>query len=113
MSKKTFNLLILRHAKSDWGSEAPSDFQRPLNKRGRKAAQEMGEWLTDTYDEPLTVLSSSALRAWQTSVIVSQALEIPEQNILFNGNLYLASVENLVSELQKLNSHVKNVILVG
>jgi len=36
-------LTVLRHAKSSWKDRALDDFDRPLNGRGRKAAQRMGQ----------------------------------------------------------------------
>ena len=35
-------LTLLRHAKSSWHDDVPRDFDRPLNKRGRKAARTIG-----------------------------------------------------------------------
>ena len=32
------NLLIMRHAKSDWNDPSLKDFDRPLNERGKKSA---------------------------------------------------------------------------
>ena len=32
------DLLLMRHAKSDWG-QGLKDFDRPLNERGKKAAE--------------------------------------------------------------------------
>ena len=34
--------MLLRHAKSDWDSDAADDFARPLAERGCKAAERMG-----------------------------------------------------------------------
>ena len=31
-------LILMRHAKSAWNTDAPSDHARPLNERGRKSA---------------------------------------------------------------------------
>ena len=45
MSKK---LLIVRHAKSDWSTASISDFNRPLNERGKKNAPLMGIKLKKT-----------------------------------------------------------------
>ena len=34
-------LILVRHAKSDWGNPSLRDFDRPLNERGKKDAPEM------------------------------------------------------------------------
>ena len=36
-------LLLIRHAKSDWGNPSTKDFDRPLNKRGAANAPEMAQ----------------------------------------------------------------------
>ena len=38
-------LYLVRHAKSDWGDQSLADFDRPLNKRGKKDAPFMGKVL--------------------------------------------------------------------
>ena len=40
-------LLLIRHAKSDWGNASLSDFDRPLNERGKRDAPEWhsGYWI--------------------------------------------------------------------
>ena len=41
-------LLIMRHAKSSWNYPEFSDYERPLNKRGKRDAPSMGEHLHRT-----------------------------------------------------------------
>ncbi|SVD45796.1 uncharacterized protein METZ01_LOCUS398650, partial [marine metagenome] len=38
-------LLILRHAKSSWNNLDLPDYDRPLNKRGKRDAPRMGDFL--------------------------------------------------------------------
>ena len=56
-------LLIMRHAKSDWGVGLASDRERPLAPRGVKAAKRMGKFLTKANAAPDLILSSPAVRA--------------------------------------------------
>ncbi len=58
-------LILMRHAKSDW-SQGTSDFDRPLNKRGRRAAKRMGRYLTDKQIRPDLVLCSPSRRTRDT-----------------------------------------------
>ena len=66
-------LLILRHAKSDWKTSFESDHERPLAKRGIGAARLMGRFLTKLDLEPDLVLSSTAVRARQTAELASES----------------------------------------
>jgi phosphohistidine phosphatase len=59
-------LYVLRHAKSDWGDDSLDDFDRPLNKRGSKAAEAVGEEMRRRGIAPDLVLASPAVRAQET-----------------------------------------------
>lgn len=59
-------LLVMRHAKSDWSSGL-ADHERPLNSRGRAAADAVGRHLTATGQAPDHVFTSSAVRALTTA----------------------------------------------
>lgn len=66
-------LYLIRHAKSDWGSPAITDHDRPLARRGVKAAKLMGRFLTAAGEVPEAVLSSTALRARRTAELMAGA----------------------------------------
>ena len=66
-------LYIVRHAKSSWKTDL-NDFNRPLNKRGKKSAPDMGERLKKLKVMPDLILSSPALRAITTAVIIAARL---------------------------------------
>jgi phosphohistidine phosphatase len=59
-------LLIIRHAKSSWESNL-TDFERPLNERGKKDAPIMAQRLLDRKISIDTFISSPAKRAKQTA----------------------------------------------
>lgn len=62
----TRTLILMRHAKSSWSDPDTPDHDRPLNKRGRRSAAALGDWLREHGLTPDQVLCSSALRAKQT-----------------------------------------------
>lgn len=59
-------LLLLRHAKSDWAANYGEDHDRPLNKRGERAADAVGRFLATSGEIPDAILTSSAVRARTT-----------------------------------------------
>jgi phosphohistidine phosphatase len=59
-------LILLRHAKSDWAAAFGDDADRPLNGRGREAAGVMGRVLSLAGKAPDLVLASPARRARET-----------------------------------------------
>ena len=72
-------VLLLRHAKSDWGDDGLADFDRPLAERGKKDAPAMGNVLVDFNCVPDKIVSSPAERAKQTSQLVAQACGYKKQ----------------------------------
>ena len=63
-------LFIMRHAKSSWDDPTLSDFERPLNRRGKEDAPLMGEHLKRLGIKPDLIVSSPAKRAKKTAKIV-------------------------------------------
>lgn len=106
-------LLIIRHAKSDWGNANLKDFDRPLNKRGRLNAPEMATRLVAQGIKPDLIVSSPALRAITTAHFFAAAWTIPSQEIVKNPNIYEASVRTLLSIINNLPNESKLVALFG
>ncbi len=67
-------LLLMRHAKSDWNQPGLNDRQRPLNERGEKAANLMGNWLVQQNLIPDVILASPANRTQQTVELLVSAI---------------------------------------
>lgn len=66
-------VLLLRHGKSDWASDTGNDLDRPLAKRGQRAARVMGELLARTGLVPDTAVTSPAVRARTTLELAMKA----------------------------------------
>lgn len=66
-------LILLRHAKSDWAAPSADDADRPLSGRGREAAGVMGRVLTLAGRVPDLILTSPARRARETADLAAAA----------------------------------------
>jgi phosphohistidine phosphatase len=106
------SLLILRHAKSDWGEPGLEDQQRLLNKRGRKAAPKMGRLLREKNLLPELVLSSTAVRARTTAELVAEASGY-QGKIELLESLYAAPPEAYIVALSALPDTIRSVMVVG
>ncbi len=107
----THELLLLRHAKSDWSVEM-DDFSRPLKKRGRRAAKQIGRWLYEQRLIPDTILSSPATRALETAQRVCRQLDIDESAIICDPRIYEADAQTLL-DILTTGCHQRRVLLVG
>jgi phosphohistidine phosphatase len=105
-------ILIMRHAKSSWEGKNQDDWERPLSKRGKKNAQQIGKLLDDEKLVPDLILASSAERAHQTADIVMEELKYHGDFFGLN-KLYMAEMEGFVQEIQKLADEINMVLVIG
>jgi phosphohistidine phosphatase len=105
-------IYLLRHAKSSWKDESLSDIERPLNGRGKKAAETMGAFLKREKILFDLVLSSSAVRARQTIDRVLGSANIVT-DVRFDERIYEAGVQRLVELVRQIENGKNNVVLVG
>lgn len=92
-------LLLMRHAKSDWSGNPPSDHDRTLNDRGLRDALAMARWIAEAGWHPDCILCSSATRTQQTAALMqsywkSIKLEMAPVHIL--SELYLAPADTIL-----------------
>jgi phosphohistidine phosphatase len=106
-------LLLLRHAKSDWDSGAASDIERPLAKRGKRDAPRIGEWLYREGLVPSLIVSSPAERARETTLKVCKALDYKKRDVHWDGTVYDAGLDQLLQVLAKYSDAPTSVLLVG
>ncbi len=110
---KTRDLFIVRHAKSDWSHAVVSDYDRELSSKGEKDAPLIAKWLKNHDIIPEILVSSPAMRARQTADAIINQLSIAPQNIVFDKQLYLASIDTLLEVLSKMDNDVVKVMLIG
>lgn len=104
-------LWLLRHAKAkrEAGME---DFDRPLKKRGKRNAWELGVWLNQQNLIPDWVLSSPAKRAMSTTTRVLEAMDEIDLTIMRDKRLY-EDMEQLLIALAECPVNAQKVLLVG
>ena len=106
-------LLVLRHAKSDRTAAVRKDFDRPLNKRGRKDAPRVGRLLEKEGLRPDLVLSSPAVRAKATTLAVLEELDLDEEAVRWEPKIYEAETATLLRLLSEVPRSATRVLLVG
>ncbi len=110
-------LYLIRHAKSSWDNPDLDDFDRPLNSRGIKDAPLMGKRLKENKLTPYIIVTSPAIRALDTCLIITKFLGFPKEKISIDKRLYHASEEELLRVIRELKDHPndeeENVLLFG
>ena len=105
-------LTLLRHAKSGWDDPVARDFDRPLNKRGRRAAATVGRALRAEAIEFDAIIASPAVRVVETLQEVSQGYGRPLAPV-HDPDLYLASPAVLLDRIQRVGDGVGRLLVVG
>ena len=105
-------LILFRHGKSDWNASVRGDRDRPLNRRGERAAQTMGVVLRKMGEVPDRVVTSPAVRAESTAALArlsggwSAPLEIAEA-------LYGAGPDEALDIAARCGAGAERLMLVG
>ncbi len=106
-------LFIVRHAKSSWKDTSLPDFERPLNKRGKRDAPLMGERLKDRGVLPDLIISSNAKRARKTTKIIAAIIAYPKNKLVYNEGIYSKGTKEITAIVQAVDASVRTVMLVG
>jgi phosphohistidine phosphatase len=112
MRPRMKTLHLLRHAKSSWADPGADDHARPLNKRGRRAADLMAEHVAALPEPPELILASDAARTRETLQSIAAALARPAR-VLIERELYLAPCERLLARLGRVEEEVASVLLIA
>jgi phosphohistidine phosphatase len=106
-------LILIRHAKSSWDNPDLSDFDRPLNERGKRDAPRMARRLKVKNLTIDLMISSPARRAFSTCKRMAKILAHPPQSIQTDRALYHAGEEELLAIVKRLNNGNDTVALFG
>ena len=104
---------IVRHAKSSWEFINLEDHERPLLKQGIMRTNLIGDYLIKKKVSVDLMISSHAVRAYETARIIAEVLAYPAENILIDEKLYHADADDLLYTLTEVPDDTDSVMLVG
>ena len=103
-------LVLFRHAKSAW-PDVP-DHERPLAKRGTRAAPAMGRWLRGAGVVPDLVLCSTARRARETCQFALAGLAASPP-VSFEDRIYGEDATGLLALIREVPPATGTLLLIG
>jgi len=106
-------IYFIRHAKSSWEDIRLTDFERPINDRGRNDIIKMGSWFKQRLVDLDAVFSSPANRAIYTARAICKEIEYEVHNIIINNNIFEATKDDLIQIIKGLDNHLNNIIIFG
>lgn len=102
-------LILVRHAKSDWGNPGLADFDRPLNDRGKRDAPVMAQRLQQRNVTIDAFIASPAKRAAKTARIFAETFGRKKEDILFKEELYLAEPSVFFTIIQQTDDEFNSI----
>jgi phosphohistidine phosphatase len=105
-------LVLLRHAKSSWSNPSMSDWERPLNERGRRDAPVIAHRMRANSIRVNLVVCSDAVRTRETLDLFLPILG-NEEEVVLEKRIYEADLQSLLSVTQGLPDKHETVLLIG
>ena len=107
------NIILWRHAEAVLASDdtLQSDMARALTPKGQRQAKQMARWLKGHLPKDTLLLSSAALRAFQTVQALNDRAAYAKINV-HPALSPTASLQEVLAFLATLSAH-KNILLVG
>jgi len=100
-------LVLARHAKSDWADEGIDDHDRPLNARGRADAPQVARAVNRRGVRPEVLLSSTALRAATTAEAFASTFDV---DVTPRSDLYLAAPQQILAAARETGANEVMVV---
>lgn len=104
-------IYLVRHAKSSWENNNLKDIERPLNKRGKRDAPFMGKLMKEKSIKPDLIMTSPAERAFKTADMFCNAMDINENQIITEQDLYNAARKDILKVIQRIDNNINSVML--
>jgi len=106
-------LTIVRHAHAEKHGEDGEDFERRLDKRGRREAEQMAELGHSLGIRADYIVSSPAARAISTAKEFARALGYPLPRIRHDDRIYMADVSTLATVVRAIPASSRHALLFG
>lgn len=103
---------LLRHAKSSWEDPGLADFDRPLSRRGRKAAVLLGSELKRLGIAFDLVIASPAKRVTETMELFAEGYG-SKLDVRFDPRIYEASLPAVLDVIREVGKDKGHLLLVG
>ena len=103
---------LLRHAKSGWDDTVARDFDRPLNPKGKRAAETMGRHLRALDARFDHVVASPAARVVETIASIETGFGHMLAPV-WDRRCYLASSATLLDIVRETPAAARTILLIG
>ncbi len=111
--KQMKTLFIVRHGKSSWDFPDLPDKKRPLLNKGINRTRKIGKHLADNNIKVDLIISSPAVRAFETARIIANEIHYPIEKIEIIDSIYGSDEENILEIIENLSNEINSVMIFG
>lgn len=106
-------VILVRHGKASHDDISIADVRRPLTAEGRKRTKRIARYLADKNIGIEKLITSPAVRAFETAKILACELEISPADFIIEKSIYEAVPDQIFNMLYSLPGEVNRVMIVG
>ena len=106
-------IYLIRHAKSDWSIPGLPDIDRHLNPRGYRDAHRIGNKLKQSITGKFILISSPAIRAISTALIIAREIDYSAGKIRIMRELYEAEEKMYYKIISSIEEDYDTVLIFG
>jgi phosphohistidine phosphatase len=106
-------VFLVRHAKSSWENPGLDDHDRLVIPKGIKRTLLVSHYLIENKGIPEKIISSTAVRAFETACVIAKELGIKTESIIKDKRLYFEDAGRFFDILYELPDDIQSVMLVG
>ena len=104
-------LILIRHSKSSWKDFSLTDFNRPLNGRGKSDGPLMAFYLSNRITMVDYLHSSSSVRTFETSKYFINQIKFGK--IQYDDSLYHSSSSSLLNIIMNYSDDYQSVMVIA
>jgi phosphohistidine phosphatase len=113
MIRMNKTLILVRHSKAENRNSSLNDFDRSLTEEGKSDTVKMGNFLLNAGIVPDFIITSSAVRAYETASIFADVFKTDTKNIKSTRNLYYCSAKTLLDQIYGLPETINCLLVVS
>ena len=104
-------LIIVRHSKSSWKDLSLSDFNRPLNGRGKSDGPLMADYLNSKINKIDYLHSSSSVRTFETSKYFINQIQFGK--LEYDDSLYHSSATSILNMIRSYSDNYQSAMIIA
>jgi phosphohistidine phosphatase len=106
-------IYLVRHAKASWDEPGVSDADRPLIPKGVKNTKLIVDFLLKRESSIDLIISSPAVRAFETAKIVAEGLNYPVNKIKIDRKIYDGYYDRILDIIYGTSNDLNSLMIFG